>query len=89
MYQHITLKELRPKLPKVIDSIDNQLERFIISRHGEPVAVMLSLDDYESMIETLNEVSDKETLQRIRRGMKEAKKGKTVDWKKVKAKYNL
>ena len=89
MYQHITLKELRPKLPQVIKSIDARFERFVISRRGEPVAIMLSLDDFESMIETLNEISDAENLTRIRRGMKEAKRGKTVDWNKVKKKYNL
>lgn len=89
MYQYITLKELRPKLPAVIDCVDNQLERFIISRHGEPIAILLSLDDYESMIETLNEITDRENLRKIRRGIQEARKGKTVDWKKIKAKYHL
>ena len=89
MYQHITLKELRPKLPKVMKSIDSRFERFIISRRGEPIAILLSIDDYESIIETLNEVTDKENLAKIRCGMKEAKHGKTVDWNKVKQKYGL
>lgn len=89
MYQHITLKELRPKLPKVIEAVDTQLERYIISKRGEPVAILLAIDDYESLIETLNEITDKKSLKNIRRGMKEAKSGKTVDWKKVKAKYKL
>ena len=89
MYQHITLKELRPKLPKVIENIDSHFERYIISRRGEPIAIMLSIDDYESIIETLNEMTDKENLAKIRRGMKEAKHGKTVDWNKVKRKFGL
>jgi antitoxin YefM len=89
MYHHITLKDLRPQLPKVIEGVDDRFERFIISKHGEPVAILLSLDDYESLIETLNELEDKENLKNIRRGMKEAKTGKTVRWKEVKAKYNL
>jgi antitoxin YefM len=89
MYQHITLKELRPKLPKVIDSIDSRMERFIISKHGEPIAIMLSLDDYESLIETLNETSDTENLKNIRAGIKDAKEGRTVDWASVKKKYGF
>lgn len=89
MYHHISLKDLRPKLPKVIESIDDHLDRFIISKRGEPVAILLAMDDYESLIETLNEVTDKENFKNIRKGMKEAKEGKTVNWKKVKTKYGL
>ncbi len=89
MYHHITLKELRPKLPQVVERVDTELDRYIISRRGEPVAVLLSIDDYESLIETLNETTDKAMLARIRRGMKEAKRGQTMPWSKVKAKYHL
>ena len=89
MVQHITLKDLRPKLPQVIDSVDNQLERFIISKRGKPVAILLSLDDYERMIETLNEMTDMENLKKIRAGMKQVKQGKVVAWAKIKAKYQL
>ncbi|MBX7149258.1 type II toxin-antitoxin system Phd/YefM family antitoxin [bacterium] len=89
MYNHITLKDLRPQLPKVIEKVDSELGRYIISKHGEPVAILLSVDDYESMIETLNETTDKENLKNIKQGMKEAKSGKTINWNQVKRKYRL
>lgn len=89
MYNYITLKELRPKLPRVMERVDSRLDRYVISRHGNPVAVLLALDDFESLVETLNEVEDRENLRRIRKGLKEAKRGRTVSWKAVKAKYDL
>ena len=89
MYNHITLKELRPMLPKVIEKIDSELDRYIISKRGKPIAVLLSIDDFESLIETLNEISDQENLKNIKKGMKEAREGKTVDWKTVKKKCGL
>jgi antitoxin YefM len=89
MYNHITLKELRPKLPEVIRRIDSRVERYIVSRHGTPVAILLALDDFESLIETLNEIEEKENLKRIRKGLVEAKKGRTISWKAVKSKYHL
>ncbi|OGQ06688.1 MAG: hypothetical protein A3G32_05540 [Deltaproteobacteria bacterium RIFCSPLOWO2_12_FULL_40_28] len=89
MYQHITLKQLRPKLPKVINSVDERLDRFVISKRGDPIAILLSIDDYESMIETLNEISDKENLKKIRLGLKEAKKGNTISWTRIKTKHKL
>lgn len=89
MYHHITLKELRPQLPQVMSRVDEALERFVISKRGTPIAVLLSLADYESLLETLNEVSDRANLQRIRRGLKAVKSGKTVSWKKLKQKHHL
>ncbi len=89
MYNYITLKKLRPKLPSVIEEVDEQLDRYIVSKHGQPVAVILAIDDFESLIDTAEELEDKANLKRIRKGIEEAKSGRTVDWKKVKAKYNL
>ena len=89
MYKFISLKELRPKLPRVVKQIDEELDRYVVSKHGEPIMVMMSLDDYESLIETLNEQSDLQNLKRIRKAMAEAKSGKTVDWKQLKKKLKL
>lgn len=89
MNRHITLKDLRPQLPQVIEQIDTKLDRFIVSKHGKPVAIILAMDEYESLIETLNEIEDKEGLKRIKKSLLEAKHGKTTGWDKIKSKHNL
>lgn len=89
MYNYITLKQLRPNLPRIVDEVDEELDRYIISKHGKPIAVLLSVDDFESLLETAEEVKDQENFRRIKKGLEEARAGRTVDWKKVKAKYNL
>jgi len=82
----ITLKELRPKLPKVIDAIDKKFERTVITRHGHPVAIMISIDDYESMLETMDILSDKAEILRIKQGLEDIRKGRTVSLKEVRKK---
>ena len=47
----ISLKELRPGLPKVIKNIDSKFDRYIVIKRGTPIAVMLSPDDYEDIWE--------------------------------------
>ncbi|MFA4875535.1 MAG: type II toxin-antitoxin system Phd/YefM family antitoxin [bacterium] len=89
MYNYITLKQLRPKLPSVIDEVDEELDRYIISKHGRPVAVLLAIDDFESLIDTAEELKDKENFKRIKKGIREARSGRTVDWEKVKSRYHL
>ncbi|MCK5215756.1 MAG: type II toxin-antitoxin system Phd/YefM family antitoxin [Candidatus Omnitrophica bacterium] len=87
MKNTLSLKQLRPELPKVIASIDEKFDRFIITKRGRPVVVMMSIDDYESLIETLDILEDKETMKRVRNGENEIKAGKTRSWRDVKRSY--
>lgn len=89
MQHTITLKELRPKLPQVMLRVESQMDRFIISKHGHPKAVLMSIEDYESIMETLNETSDPENLKNIKTGLRQVKKGQTVDWEDLKKKHGF
>ena len=84
MTQTITLKELRPELPRVVDSIDKKLDRFVVTRHGKPVVVMLSIEDYTSLIETLDILADPQAIAGVKRGIADMKKGKTRSWQELK-----
>ena len=84
MVNTITLKELRPSLPKVIEKIDRKMDRYIISKHGRPVAVMLNIDDYESLIETLDILSDPKAMEGIRKGEEDIRKGRVRSWEEIK-----
>lgn len=86
MINSVSLKELRPRLPEVITRIDGKLDRYIVTRRGKPVVVMLSVDDYESLMETLDILADPEAMAGIRKGEKEIRQGKTRGWKQIKAK---
>lgn len=78
MVNMINLKELRPGLPKVIRRIDTKLDRYIITRRSKPVAVMISLDDYDSLLETIEILSDKSLVRRIKKAKREIEQGKTI-----------
>ena len=86
MVNMITLKELRPGLPEVIKDIDGKLGRYIVTKRGKPVAVMMSPDDYEGLLETIEILSDKETAKRIKIAKKEIREGKTVSLEELRRK---
>ena len=82
----IPLTELRPKLPKIMDRLSKYFDRCIITRHGKPEAVMLSEEDYESLLETLDILSDQKLMKEIKKAKEELRKGKGIPWEKLKKK---
>ena len=80
MIATLSLKELRPDLPRVIEQVDRKLDRFVITKRGRPVAVLLSADDYESLMETLDILADPKASASLRRGETDIRSGRTRSW---------
>ena len=76
MTKNITLKDLRPKLPKVINEIDSKMTRFVVTKRGKPAALMMSIEDYESLLETLDILSNSGLSKKIKAAEEDVKKGK-------------
>ena len=83
MVNTITLKSLRPGLPGVIDNIDSRLDRYIVTRRGKPVCAMISIEDYEEMLETIEILSDPVVMKRIGKARKELAAGKGISLEKA------
>lgn len=60
------LTEVRDNLSEIIDSVASTGEEWVVTKHGRPVAVILSFDEYESLIETVNILSDESAMDAIR-----------------------
>lgn len=78
MYKTISLKDLRPALPRVAEEVEGRMERYTVTRRGRPVMEILSPEDYEGLLETIAILSDKAGARRILRARRDAKAGKTV-----------
>ena len=67
-----SLTDTRDRLREIVDSVATSGEAFTITKHGRPMAVILSYDEYESLIETLNVYSDADTMAAIEEARREA-----------------
>ena len=56
------LTEARNRLSEIVDDVISTGSEFVITKHGRPSAVVLGYDEYESLLETLNILSDPETM---------------------------
>ena len=82
----VALTELRPKLPSIMDRITKYFDRYVITRHGKPEAVILSEEDYEGMLETLDILCDQELIKDIKKAQEDLRKGKGIPWEVAKRK---
>lgn len=62
------LTEVRDNLREIVDTVVETGEAYTITRHGHPTAVILGYDEYESLIETLNILSDDDAMAAIADG---------------------
>ena len=70
--------EFRTELKKFLDSVENDNETLIIKRKTGKGAVVISLDEYNSIMETLHLLSSKKNADRLYESIKQVKSGKTV-----------
>lgn len=60
------LRKVRDHLSELVDRVEYQHERVVITRNGRDVAVLVSPDDLAALEETLSVLSDPEALADIR-----------------------
>jgi prevent-host-death family protein len=61
-----SLAAVKAHFSQVIDEVSGTHERVVVTKNGSPVAVILAVDDYESLMETLEILSDPTAVAEIR-----------------------
>jgi len=65
--EHMSLAEVKNRLSEVVERLQREHGRVVITNHGHPAAVVLSVDELEGLEETLEILSDRRLMQRIRK----------------------
>lgn len=70
--------EFRTQLKKFLDNVEENNEILIIKRGSGKGTVMISLDEYNSIMETVHLLSSKSNADRIYESIQQMKEGKVV-----------
>ncbi len=70
--------EFRTELKKYLDSVEEDNETLIIKRKSGKGTVLISLDEYNSIMETLHLLSSKKNADRLYNSIQQMKSGKTI-----------
>lgn len=79
----MSISEVQDKITRLPEQFEDDAEAVIVTRHGKPVMAILPFDDYQSLIEqieslteTIEILQDKELMAAFRQGMQELAEGK-------------
>lgn len=76
-------------MTELLDEIEEVHEHVVITRNGRPAAVVMSQDEYESLIETLEVLSDQELMAALADSDEDVAAGRVQPWEEVKRELGL
>lgn len=69
------LAEVKNRLSEVVEEIEREHGRVVITKHGRPAAIVLSIEDLESLEETLDILGSATAMAGIRESLAELEAG--------------
>lgn len=81
----LPLSSVKAHLSEVVDRVELEHERVVLTRNGKAAAVLISTDDLEGLEETLAILSDPTLREQIRKGEAATAAGDTVTLEELQA----
>lgn len=85
----IAISDLRANLPRLIDQVSERLKRFIVTVSGKPKAVVISLEELESLEETAEILAIPGILASVKKSQEQIARGEFITLKALEKKYKL
>jgi antitoxin YefM len=76
--EQVPLAEVKNRLSEVVERIEREHGRVVITKHGRPAAVILSIEDLRSLEETLEILSRPDLMAAIAEAEADVAAGRTV-----------
>ena len=87
MQQTLPLAEIKAHLSEIVDRVEQEHDRVVLTRNGRAAAVIMSPEDLEALEDTLELLSDPAALKEIDRARQDVARGKVVSSEELRAKY--
>lgn len=81
--QYIPVTKAKSDLLALIRKIKSSDDAIAITKNGVPEAVLISIEKFEGLLETLDILSDEKTMKSLRKSIREADKGMWLNFAEV------
>jgi antitoxin YefM len=79
----VSVSEAKSVLSALVHRSEGKQEIIAITRSGVPSAVLLSMDQFQGLMETIEILSDQKTMRGLRLSLRQAEKGQWVSHQMV------
>jgi prevent-host-death family protein len=83
--EQLSLADAKAHLSEVVEGVETEHRRVVITKHGRPSVVVLAVADLEALEETLDILSDPEAMADLREAEEARRSGKSVELSKDEA----
>ncbi len=87
--QILPISKVKEKLNEFVDAVSLTHDQVTITKNGSPAAVLVGVEEWESLQETLFWLARPGTLDDIARARVESVEGRTVSQDEIRAEFNV
>jgi len=79
----VPITRAKNKLLELVRRVETEDDTVAITKKGVPAVVMMSMDKFEGLLETVDILSDDKTMRSLKKAIQEAKEGEWVTFDEV------
>jgi antitoxin YefM len=87
MMQTLPISKVKDRLNELVDSASQTHERVTITKNGSPAAILIGMDEWEALQETLFWLSQDDTRETIAQARSELANGEGLTEEQVRAEF--
>lgn len=83
IHKFVPITKAKNKLLEIIRQVEKDDSTIAVTKNGVPAAVILSMEKFEGLIETLDILSDEETMKSLKKSIRQGRARKWVSYEEV------
>jgi antitoxin YefM len=83
IHKFVPITKAKNELLDIIRQVEKGDSTVAVTKNGVPAAVILSMEKFEGLVETLEILSDEETMKSLKKSIRQGRAGKWVSYDEV------
>jgi len=76
--QTLSVTEAKQRFTELVKHVGKYYDRYLVTKNGAEAAVVMSSEEYDSLLETLDILGSRQEVKAIAEGQEHARRGKTI-----------
>ncbi len=83
IHKFVPITKAKNTLLEIIRQVEREDSTIAVTKNGVPAAVILSMERFEGLLETLDILSDENAMKSLKKSIRQARRGRWVGYEEV------